>query len=111
MSVERKILRCENGEHFYRGVQPFLNLAGNLLLGQIIRVYDYGKTADTEPHYVLGAEGKWYNAFTLEVADPKKFLSKKSAPEGWSFEGNGSHFLPDDEIRKIVEACDNKPKS
>ena len=104
MVLEKEILRCENGEYFYKNFQPFLDIVETLLPGQIIRVYNYGTTADREPHYVLGTEGKLYDIFSQKIVNPKKVLSKKSAPDGWSFEGCGFGFLPDDEIRKVVES-------
>ncbi len=103
MDLEKKILRSENGEYCYKDSESFLDIVNDLLPGQIVRVYNYGTTANREPHYVVGTGGKLYDVFSQKIVNPKKVLSKKSAPDGWSFEGCSLGFLPEEEIIKVIE--------
>ncbi len=111
MTIEKNFLRCADGKYFYNDSESFLDMVNNLLPGQIVRVYNYGTTADREPHYVVGTGGKLYDVFSQKIVNPKKVLSKKSAPDGWSFEGGSLRFLPEEEIIKAIEQSENKPKS
>ncbi len=74
--------------------------------GLIIRVYNYGRLATNELHYVAGTsgllycfngeyEGKWFKY--------KDRLSLEAAPDGWSIEGYGMATLPEDYLLKHME--------
>jgi hypothetical protein len=110
----------------FKGPEKYLELKEGLMIGTIIRAYNYGMTAPNEPHYVVGPSvneeelgeervlydiGKFSELMKMRVSsgllkrikecvvDPKKVLQNE---DGWSFEGLGIIFFPQD---MITEMC------
>ncbi len=96
----------------FRGPEEFIKRldSNELVPGQIVRVYNYGVSVGGEGFFVVGTEKRVYDIKTDKPANPKEFLSKEKAPDGWSFEGFDPCLLPEGEIdnalRYIREAKD-----
>jgi hypothetical protein len=89
-------LKPEDG--LFRGPEDFLKRRKELSVGQLIRNYNYGRSAGEEEYYVIGLEGKLYNARTQEEVQPTVL----SEGNGWCYEGLGLDNLPDDIIKAFL---------
>lgn len=94
---------------FYKGHKGFKKVLADEKLsrpGRAIRVYNYAGFSGDEKLYVIGTEGKLFDAQTGKRVKAKDVFSKEAAPDGWSVEGLELALLPKDEITKIL----NDPK-
>jgi hypothetical protein len=93
----------ENQILFYRGSKGYKEIVRDEKLsrpGRIIRVYNYAAAAGNEKLYVIGTQGRLFDSDTRKEVEPKKVLSRRSAPDGWSVEGFGNiqikEFFPNE---------------
>ena len=96
----------DNTIPFYRGYKGFEEVLADERLsrpGRVIRVYNYGRFSGDEEMYIIGTEKQLFNARTGEKVDPKKVFNRKVAPDGWSVEGLELSFLPEEEVKKILD--------
>jgi hypothetical protein len=96
----------DNIPPFYRGSEGFKEVIKDKRLsmpGRAIRVYNYAGPSGNEKLYVIGTEGKLFDAATGNQVEPKDVFSKKAAPDGWSVEGLELFLLPKKELDKILK--------
>lgn len=92
---------------FFRGHEGYAQIITNEDLarpGRAIRVYNYGIRSGDEKLYVIGTDNQLFDAETGKKVDPKKVLSRKAAPDGWSVEGLELALLPEEELNKVLSS-------